>query len=380
MSLGGDWSGRPFEDPLGGPGGVCLSHSLHARHGPGKPQSQGDSGLAQARARHPRFLAEDRLLAPDSPYSWPERFVGLTLLRYLNRAGCAWPSKETLAAACRISPRTVQTALRGLCCGPHALFHRELRRRGTPLYSLAQGEQDVLPLLPQGEQELPPLEGPRGAAGDTQGEQENASKGSRTCSHNMKEEQTSRTRVNAAASGDGGSGGKELDGRPPPARPFSTPRENANGAGKATPEADPNPEELLRQVRERQAEVLAKVCLISKRKPGVELREASQTSSGRSYRDPLGCPSLGWGRATLDRLEARLEDLEPAQRPVVDDRYTPQEAERVKREILAKRPGPSSAPRPSGAQAFVRGALRGADPPEPPKPSRCGGPSGCAAG
>ena len=70
----------------------------------------------------------------------------------------------------------------------------------------------------------------------------------------------------------------------------------------------------------------------------------------------------------MDRLEARLEDLEPAQRPVVDDRYTPQEAERVKREILAKRPGPSSAPRPSGAQAlFVRGGLRGADPPEPPK-------------
>ena len=300
--------------------------------------------------RHPRFLAEDRLLAPDSPYSASERFVGLALLHYLNRAGCAWPSKETLAATGRISPRTVQRALRGLCCGPHALFRRDLRRRGTPLYSI-QGETNC---LPKGS--------PRGDKSDLQGETNPTSKGRQIVSHNTNGEHNGEQRENAAASVN--AGWKELDGRPPPGRPFSTPGENANGAGKATPEADPK----LRRLRERQSEILAKVCLISQRTAAVEMREASQTPGGRSYRDPLGCPSPAWGRATMDRLEARLEDLEPAQRPVVDDRYTPQEAERVKREILAKRPGPSSAPRPSGAQAlFVRGGLRGADPPEPPK-------------
>ena len=100
--------------------------------------------------RHPRFLAEDRLLAPDSPYSASERFVGLALLHYLNRAGCAWPSKETLAATGRISPRTVQRALRGLCCGPHALFRRDLSVGGHPS-TPSKGRQIVSPRGAQGE-------------------------------------------------------------------------------------------------------------------------------------------------------------------------------------------------------------------------------------
>ena len=294
------------------------------------------SSRGASHPRHPRFLAEDKILSAHSPFTSTERFVGLTLLHYLNRAGCAWPSKETLSAACGISPRTVQTALRGLCGGPHALFRRDLRRRGTPLYTI------------QGEQILLPLERPRGANHDIQGEQITTSKGSRFCSHNMKEEQPSRTRENAVASVD--VVGKASTGQPPQAR-TSTPIEN-NGA------ADPT----LRRVRERQAQVLAEICQLSKRTTADELGDASQTARGRRYRAVEGCPTTAWGRASLDRLEARLEDLGAAQRPVEDDiRYTPEEAERVRLEILAKRPAPISPSRPSETQTVVPSPR-----PEPP--------------
>ena len=228
------------------------------------------SSRGASHPRHPRFLAEDKILSAHSPFTSTERFVGLTLLHYLNRAGCAWPSKETLSAACGISPRTVQTALRGLCGGPHALFRRDLRRRGTPLYTI------------QGEQILLPLERPRGANHDIQGEQITTSKGSRFCSHNMKEEQPSRTRENAVASVD--VVGKASTGQPPQAR-TSTPIEN-NGA------ADPT----LRRVRERQAQVLAEICQLSKRTTADELGDASQTARGRRYRAVEGCPTTAWGQ------------------------------------------------------------------------------------
>ena len=314
-----------------------------AETNPSTPKSSRDA----SHPRHPRFLAEERILSAHSPYSATERFVGLAILQHTNKSGCAWPSKETLAAACGVSPRTVQTALRGLCGGPHALFRRDLRRRGTPVYSI------------QGEKNLPPLEGPRGEDCDIQGEKIATSKGRRICSQTLTYNTYGKQRENAASVDVVTR--KASTGQPPQAR-ASAPIEN-NGA------ADPT----LRRVRERQSEILDKILLLSQRTAADELDDASQTSRGRSYRSVEGCPTAAWGRATLDRLEARLEDLGAAQRPVLDDdRYTPEEAERVKREILAKRPRPNPA-RASEPQTIVRIA-----PPEPPRPSRCGGPSRCA--